>query len=70
MVDKQVNVRIFVSDFNEKLLQVIDETIIFCLGSTNVNLIYNYLEKIGCPKQEIPEKTRCFRGHIRKISGC
>lgn len=57
------------SDFDEKLLHVIDETITFCLGSTNLNLIYNYFEKIGCPKQEIPEKLDVFEDTLEKLVG-
>ena len=55
--------------FNDKLLQVIDETIVFCLGNTNANLIYEYLEKKGYPKQEIPENLDVFSDTLEKLVG-
>jgi hypothetical protein len=57
------------SEFNEKLLQAIDETIVFCLGETNANLIYQYLEKNGCPRNEIPENLDVFVDMLEKLVG-
>jgi hypothetical protein len=56
-----------VTEFNGKLLQVIDETIIFCLGNVNANLIFAYLEKKGCPKQQIPENLDVFVDTLEKL---
>jgi hypothetical protein len=59
----------FVDEFNEKLMQSIDETISYCLGNTNANLIYGCLEKKGCTKQEIPEKLDIFVDTLENLVG-
>jgi hypothetical protein len=58
-----------VEEFNEKLLQAIDETISYCLGSSNANLIYEFLEKKGCTKCEIPEKLDVLVDTLEKLVG-
>jgi hypothetical protein len=59
----------FLGEFNEKLLKAIDETLVFCLGDLNARLIYDYLEKVGCSKQEIPEKLDVFVEILEKLVG-
>ena len=56
-------------EFEEKLLEVFDETLVFCLGDINTRLIYDCLEKVGCPKQEIPEKLDVFVDILGKLVG-
>jgi hypothetical protein len=58
-----------VDEFDEKLMQTIDETISYCLGKNNAHLIYDYLEKKGCSKQEIPEKLDLFVDTLDKLVG-
>ncbi len=58
-----------VDKFNEELLQVIDETITFCLGDINARIIYEYLESNGCLKQEIPEKLDFFVTTLSDLVG-
>jgi hypothetical protein len=58
-----------VDTFDEELLQVIDETIIFCLGDVNARIIYEYLENNGCLKQEIPEKLDIFVASLSDLVG-
>ena len=56
-------------EFDGKLLQAIDETLVFCLGDRNTRLIYDFLEKSGCPKQEIPEKLDVFTENLERLVG-
>jgi hypothetical protein len=55
-------------EFDEKLSQAIDETIRYCLGAVNAQIIYRYLEKQGCPEQKIPENSISSHS-IRVFSG-
>ena len=56
-------------DFEVELLSVIDETLCYCLGSTNVQILYQYMEKKGCPKQEIPQKLDLFVEILENLVG-
>ena len=56
-------------EFDEILLRVIDKTIHYVFGERNSSIIYNYLEKSGCPMQEIPTKPNEFSMELRKILG-
>jgi hypothetical protein len=56
-------------EFNEKLSQAIDETIRYCLGDINAQIIYQYLEKKGCPKQEIPKKLDVLVTVLKDLVG-
>jgi hypothetical protein len=56
-------------DFDSLLLQAIDQTIRYCLGDVNAQLIYNYLEKKDCPQQDIPKKLDVFVTEFENIVG-
>ena len=56
-------------DFEVELLNVINETLGYCLGNTNVQIIYRYMEKKGCPKQEIPQKLYQFIEILESLVG-
>ena len=55
--------------FDSLLLQTIDETVRYCLGEINTQLIYNHLEKKHCPLQEIPKKLDIFAMEFENIIG-
>ena len=57
------------SEFDTLLLQAIDETIRYCLGDINAQLIYNYLERKGIPKKEIPKKLDDFVMEFENVVG-
>lgn len=56
-------------EFDEKLFQAIDETIRYCLGDVNAQIIYRYLEKQGCPEQKIPEKLDVLVTALESLVG-
>jgi hypothetical protein len=55
--------------FDSLLLQTIDETVRYCLGETNTQLIYNYLEKKHCPRQDIPKNLDIFTTEFENLIG-
>lgn len=55
--------------FDCLLLQTIDETVRYCLGEINTQLIYNHLEKKDCPLQEIPKKLDIFTREFENLIG-
>lgn len=57
------------SDFDTLLLQAIDETIRYCLGDINAQLIYNYLERKGILKKEIPQRLDDFVMEFENVVG-
>jgi len=56
-------------EFDEALLNAIDEIIQYTLGDISAQIIYNYLERMGCPKSEIPNKLDTFSEELRNILG-
>jgi len=58
-----------VTDFDNLLVQVIDETIKYCLGDANASIIYNYLKQRNLPINEIPNKPELFSEELRNILG-
>jgi hypothetical protein len=58
-----------VNDFDNLLVQVIDETVKYCLGEVNASIIYNYLEQRNLPLNEIPNKPELFSAELRNILG-
>jgi hypothetical protein len=56
-------------EFDELLLNVIDCAIEDILGKINSNALYDYLEKEGCPRHEIPRKPEIFSMKMRNILG-
>ena len=56
-------------EFDEVLVRVIDRTIRYTFGDRNAVVIYNYLEKSGCPITEIPTKPYQFSVELRRILG-
>jgi hypothetical protein len=58
-----------VEDFDTELLQVIDETISYCLGEINKQVIFKFIEKRGVSKQEIPKKLDVFAEALEDIIG-
>jgi hypothetical protein len=58
-----------VSDLDRLIIRVIDETLRYCLGEVNTELIYNYLEKQGYQLNEIPQKPEKFSEELRNILG-
>ncbi len=51
------------------LLETIDEILRYCLGDLNTQLVYNYLEKKGCPKQDIPQRIDIFAAELENLIG-
>ncbi len=58
-----------VGDFDRLAVQVIDDTLKYCLGKANANIIYDYLEKKDCPLCEVPSKPEKFSEELRNIMG-
>jgi hypothetical protein len=58
-----------VSDFDNLLVQVIKETLNYCLGEVNAGVICNYLEERNLPLNEIPNNPELFSEELRKILG-
>jgi hypothetical protein len=58
-----------VSDFDNLVVQVIDETLNYCLGEVNAIVIHNYMEDRNLPFNEIPDKPEMFSEELRKILG-
>ena len=58
-----------VNDFDKLLIQVTEETIKYCLGDANANIIWNYLEERNCPMSEIPIRPEIFSEELRNIMG-
>ena len=56
--------------FDELLLRTVDYVIESIFGKMNANIIYNHLEKKGCPRHEIPRKPEVFSMVLRNILGC
>jgi len=56
-------------EFDEALFSAIDEILQYTLGDIGTQAIYNYLERTGCPKHEIPNNLETFSGELRKIIG-
>lgn len=55
--------------FDRLLLDAIDCTIEDIFGKMNANVIYDHLEKRGCPRHEIPRKPKVFSMEMRNILG-
>ena len=58
-----------VNDFDSLLVQVIDETVKYCLGDVNASTICNYLKERNLPISEIPNKPELFSEELRNILG-
>jgi hypothetical protein len=58
-----------VNDFDSLLVQVIDETVKYCLGDVNASIICNYLKERNLPMSEIPNKPELFSEELRQILG-
>jgi hypothetical protein len=58
-----------VNDFDEQLVQVIEETIKYCLGETNAAIVINYLEAQDYPLREIPKRPEIFSEELRNLMG-
>jgi len=56
-------------EFDAILLKTIDKTLRYVLGDRNALIIYDYLEKSGCPFDEIPLKLDLFSAKIRDLLG-
>jgi hypothetical protein len=56
-------------EFDEILLKTIDKTLRYVLGDRNASIIYDYLEKSGCPMQDIPTKLDLFSSKLRDLLG-
>ena len=58
-----------VNDFDEQLVQLIEETIKYCLGEANAAIIINYLEARDYPLSEIPKRPEIFSEELRNLMG-
>lgn len=56
-------------EFDDLLLRTIDKTIRNVFGDRNAGIIFDYLEKSGCPMREIPTKPNKFSVELRKVLG-
>jgi hypothetical protein len=58
-----------VSDFDNLLVQVVEETLKYCLGESNTIIIKDYLERCGLPLDEVPSRPELFSEELRNIMG-
>jgi hypothetical protein len=56
-------------DFDRLIVEVVDDVLKCCLGTTNANIIYNYLQKHNYPLSEIPRTPEEFSKELRNILG-
>jgi hypothetical protein len=56
--------------FDELLLHTIYCEIEEIFGNRNADVIFDYLEKNGCPRNEIPRKPEILSVKMRDILGC
>jgi hypothetical protein len=56
-------------EFDEALLNAVDEILRYTLGDISTQIIYTYIERTGCPKSEIPNKLDAFSEELRRILG-
>jgi hypothetical protein len=57
------------NQFDGLLLLVVDRNIRSIFGDMNAGVIYDYLEKKGCPFQGIPAKPDAFSMTLRNMLG-
>lgn len=55
--------------FDKALLDAIDEVLQYTIGDAGTQIIYNYLERRGYPKHEIPNQLDAFSIELRRILG-
>ena len=58
-----------VSDFDNLVVQVVEETLNYCLGEVNAMVIHNYMNERNLPFNEITDKPELFSEELRKILG-
>ena len=58
-----------VSDFDNLLVQVTEETIKYCLGNVNATIIWNYLKEQNYRTSEISNIPEIFSEKLRNIMG-
>jgi hypothetical protein len=58
-----------VETFNAELLQAIDDTLVYCLGEINARILYQFMEKKGFTKHEIPENLDVFVEILENLVG-
>ncbi len=56
-------------DLNKLLLKTINETTCYCLGDKSAWLTFNYLDKRGIPKKDIPKKLDVFAMELENFIG-
>ena len=56
-------------EFDKILLKTVDKTLKYVLGERNASIICDYLEKSGCPMQEIPTKLDLLSAKLRDLLG-
>ena len=56
-------------EFDEILLKTIDKTLRYVLGDRNTVIIYDYLEKSGCSKEDIPVELDLFSAKLGDLLG-
>ena len=58
-----------VSEFDQLLVEAIDETIKYCLGERNTTIIEDYLEKQSLPLSKVSVCPEQFSEELRNIMG-
>jgi len=56
-------------NFDDMLVQAVEETIKYCLGEINAIIISDYLKKRNLPLREISSKPELFSQELRSILG-
>ena len=56
-------------EFDEALLNAMDEILRYTIGDVGTQIIYNYLEQNFFPKSEIPNRLDTFSEELRKLFG-
>jgi hypothetical protein len=57
------------SELDKLIVGVVDDVLKYCLGASNVSIIYDYLEKRNYSLSEIPKRPEKFSEELRNILG-
>jgi hypothetical protein len=66
---KTMQVATLKKEFAAYVTQAIEETLNYCLGEANAQIVFKYFEEINCPVSSTAEKAEIFSEELRNILG-
>jgi hypothetical protein len=54
-------------DFDEMLLETIEKVFRYSLGDENAKIVFDYLKKKSCSKEDIPQRLHLFSTELRRL---